>query len=265
MVGAEDASIAPDAGLTDTGTVDAAPAPLEIHPLEKEAIDGPHEELMLDAGRPVWYAAPKRSDPSDAGAKPLRLVAHLHGVCGGPPYACGKWIGAGTSAGVMVCPTGNARCGESPYSPPSWEASTWMELVGMMDQDLEASVAKVAAKRRGAFTREGAILTGYSRGAFAAPQIARSHPNRWRHLVLIEANAPLTVAGLKASGVKSVALVAGEQGDQIQGMQRTESALTAEGYAAKLFVMKKTSHPYSADMEDVMASALSFVLQHDGD
>lgn len=255
-----------EAGAADAAHAekDAGPSVFEVHPLEKDAIDGPHEELSVDAGRPVWYALPKRSAP-DAGAKPLRLVAHLHGVCGGPPYACGKWIGAGTATGVMVCPTGNAHCGESPYSPPSWEAPTWMDLVGIMDQDLETSINKVAAKKKGAFTREGAILTGYSRGAFAAPQIARSHPNRWRHLVLIEANAPLSVAGLKAAGVRSVALVAGEQGDQIQGMTKTAATLTADGFPAKLFVMKKTSHPYSADMEDVMAEALAFVLQHDAD
>jgi hypothetical protein len=245
----------------DAGVPATPAAAIEVHPLEKDAIDGPHEDLSIDAGRPVWYALPKREPSANDGG--ARLVAHLHGQCGGPPYACGKWIGAGTATGVMVCPTGNARCGESPYSPPSWEAPTWMELVGIMDRDLETSIAKVAAKKSGAFTREGAILTAYSRGAYAAPQIARSHPNRWRHLVLIEANAPLTVAGLKASGVKSVALVAGEYGDQIQGMRKTEAALTAEGYPAKLFVMMKTSHPYSADMEDVMAAALTFVLQHD--
>lgn len=251
-----------DAGaiaVEDAAIMDAGAPTLELHPLDKEAIDGPHEEMSLDAGRPVWYALPKR----EAGAPPLRLVGHLHGVCGGPPYACGKWIGSGTAAGVMVCPTGNAHCGESPYSPPSWEAATWAELVGLMDQDLETSIAKVGAKKKGAFTREGAILTGYSRGAYAAPQIARSHPNRWRHLVLIEANVPLSVAGLKAAGVRSVALVAGEQGDQIPGMRKTEAALEGESYPVKLFVMKKTGHPYSADMEDVMAAALSFVLQHD--
>ena len=63
--------------------------------------------------------------------------------------------------------------------------------------------------------------------------------------------------------MKSVALVAGEYGDQIQGMRKTEATLSAEGYPVKLFVMKKTGHPYAADMEDVMASALSFVLEHD--
>jgi len=268
--------IAQDAGADATsdasadanpGIGDAGATPIEVHPLEKSAVDGPHEELSLDAGRPVWYATAK---PSPTRATPARLIGHIHGVCGPPAYACGKWIGAGTAAGFMVCPTGNAKCGDSPYSPPSWEAPTWMELVGIMDHDLETSIAKVAAKRKNApaaatFTREGAILTGYSRGAFAAPAIAKAHPNRWRHMVLIEANVPLSVASLKTAGVKSVALVAGEQGDQIQGMRKTEAALAAESYPVKLFVMPKTGHPYSTNMEDVMASALSFVLQHDAD
>lgn len=265
MLDGGDVDAAFDAGAD--ATLDAAP--VEVHPLEKSAIDGPHEELALDAGRPVWYATAK-PDP-DTRAAPARLIGHIHGVCGPPAYACGKWIGAGSAAGFMVCPTGNAKCGDSPYSPPSWEATTWMELVGIMDRDLETSIAKVAAKRKkssaGAepFTREGAILTGYSRGAFAAPAIAKAHPNRWRHMVLIEANVPLSLASLKTAGVKSVALVAGEQGDQIQGMRKTEAALAAESYPVKLFVMPKTGHPYSTNMEDVMASALSFVLQHDAD
>jgi hypothetical protein len=246
--------MAPQPAIEDAGA-DADAAEFEIRPLEKEAIDGPHEELSLDAGRSIWYAAPK-----DAGA--ARLIGHIHGVCGAPSYACGKWIGAGTAAGVMVCPTGNAKCGDSPLGPPSWEAPSWLELVGIMDHDLETAITKVGAKRK-TFTREGAILTGYSRGAFAAPAIARAHPNRWRHLVLIEANVQLTTKGLEAAGVKSVALVAGEYGDQIQGMQKTEAALTADGYPAKLFIMKHTSHPYSADMEDVMSAALTYVLQHD--
>lgn len=250
-----------DAASPEDAGLDAA-VDLEVRPLEKEAIDGPHEEMSLDAGRSIYYALPKDAP------RPLRLIGHIHGICGPPSYACGKWIGAGTAVGLMVCPTGNAKCGDSPYSPPSWEAPSWMELVGIMDADLETSIAKVAKKKREAdggapFTREGAILTGYSRGAFAAPQIARAHPGRWRHLVLIEANVPLSATGLKTAGVKSVALVAGDQGDQIQGMRKTEAALVEAGYPARLFVMHHTGHPYSPDMEDVMASALSFVLAHD--
>jgi predicted esterase len=228
-------------------------------PPPASAIDGPYEELALDAGRPVYHAT-RKDRPRG------RLVAHLHGMCGAPSYACGRWIGAGTEVGVMVCPTGNARCGESPVGPPSWEAPSWMELVALMDRDLENAIGKVEAKlsRAGAasLTREGAILTGYSRGAFAAPVIARLHPNRWRALVLIEANAPLSAAALRGAGVNAVALVAGEQGTEIAGMRRTAADLDAAGFPARLFVMRRTGHLYSDDMEHVMHEALAFVLAH---
>jgi len=132
-----------------------------------------------------------------------------------------------------------------------------------MDQDLEQSIAKVEAKHRGSISREGAILTGYSRGAFAAAAIVRSHPKRWPFLVLIEANAPLGASWLTKAGVRAVALVAGERGEEIAGMRKTEAALNADGFPARLFVMKKTAHLYAEDMEDVMHAALEFVLEHE--
>lgn len=244
------AAASPSASPPPSAIAWIAPPPAEI--------DGPHEELSLDAGRPIYYAAP-RGKPV-----PLRLVGHLHGMCTPPPYSCGKWLGAGTDVGFVVCPTGNARCGDSPVGPASWEAPTWAELVVQMDADLEAAIAKVAAKRPGAFDREGAVLTGYSRGAFAVPAIARRHPRRWPYLVLVEANVTLTKAALDAAGVRAVALVAGEWGTELPGMDKTQRDLADAGFAAKLFVMRKTGHPYSEDIAEVMHDALTFVLAEPG-
>lgn len=242
------ADAAAEAAPADPGVGDAAPAPVEV--------DGPHE-LALEPGRSIYYAFPR------GGARPLRLVAHLHGVCGGPPYACGKWLSAGVEVGAVVCPTGNARCPDSPASVlPSWEAPSWSELVAIMNKDLEASVAKVEAKHRGSICRDGAVLTGYSRGAYAAAVIARQHKDLWPYLVLIEANVSLTAASLRAAGIHAVALVAGEQGDQIGGMRATVEALDKDGFPARLFVMKKTGHLYSEDMELVMRDALAYVLRY---
>ena len=159
----------------------------------------------------------------------------------------------------MICPTGNAMCGAA----PSWEAATWDELVSDMDRDLEASVAIVEKKHPGAIDRTTAVLTGYSRGAYAAPVIARRHPNRWPYLILIEANVALRADSLIQSGVKAVALVAGELGAEIADERRTEAKLLKDGFRAKLFVMPKTGHLYSDDMERVMSDALSFVLAED--
>lgn len=237
---------------TDPATP-AIPAPLAAR------TSGP-QSLPLDADRAVFYARPLAS-AALPGPAPWRLVGHLHGICHPPSYSCGKWLGAATDAGVLVCPTGNARCGDAGTGgPPSWEAPTWEELVMTMDADLERSITKVEAKHPGSIRREGAILTGWSRGAFAAPVIARSHPGRWPYLVLIEANVPLSAASLRKAGVRAVALLAGEKGTEIAGERRTHEALEAAGFPSRLIVMKGVAHQYPVDMEALMAEAFGFVL-----
>lgn len=222
-----------------------------------DRVDGPHE-LPLTADRAVFYALPR------AGARPWRVIGHLHGICYPPSYSCGRWIDAAADLGVLVCPTGNARCGDSGIGPPSWEAPTWEELVTIMDGDLERSIAKVEAKHRGSIRRDGAVLTGFSRGAYAAPVIARMHPGRWPYLVLIEANVPLAAASLRKAGVRAVALVAGETGTEIAGERRTAAALEEAGFPVRLFVMPRVAHLYSDDMDQIMSDALAFVTSHEG-
>lgn len=214
--------------------------------------------LPLVDDRYVYYALSRAPEPA-------RVVGHLHGICYPPSYSAGRFLNAATSVGVLVTPTGNARCGDSPNGPPSWEAPSWEELVSIMDADLERSITKVAAKHPGALDRKNAVLTGFSRGAYAAPVIARAHPGRWPMLVLIEANVPLKAESLRKAGVKAVALVAGEVGTEIAGERKTAAALEADGFPVKLFVMPKVAHLYSDDMEDIMSAALSFVLSHEKD
>lgn len=131
-----------------------------------------------------------------------------------------------------------------------------------MDGDLERSVAKVEAKHPGSVRREGAVLTGFSRGAYAAPVIARMHPGRWPYLVLVEANVPLSVATLRKSGVRAVALLAGELGTEIAGMRKTQAELEQAGFPSRLLVMPRVGHLYPDDMDRIMAEALDFVLAH---
>lgn len=224
--------------------------------------DGAHE-LPLAPERTVFYARPLEGPSSSAGPRPWRLVGHLHGICHPPSYSAGRWLGAAVDVGVVVSPTGNARCGDPSLGPPSWEAPSWEELVATMDADLERSIAKVLAKHPGSIRREGAILTGFSRGAFAAPVLARLHPGRWPMLVLIEANAPVTAASLRKAGVRAVAWLAGELGTEIAGERRTDAELTSAGFPSRLFVMPRVAHLYPDEMDDLMRQAFEFVLAHE--
>jgi hypothetical protein len=219
--------------------------------------------LPLTPDRAVFYALPRESAAARAGGRPWRVVGHLHGICYPPSYSAGRWLDAAVDVGVLVAPTGNARCGDAGIGPPSWEAPSWEELVAIMDGDLERSITKVAAKHPGSIRREGAVLTGFSRGAYAAPVIARMHPGRWPYLVLIEANVPLSAEALRKAGVRAVALLAGEVGTEIAGERKTDAELTRAGFPSRLFVMPKVGHLYPDDMDRLMAAALAFVLSHE--
>lgn len=247
-----DAAIALDASPLDARAGDARADVDEEEALAPLPPDGPHE-IPFAPNRTAYFAAPGRG-------KDARLITNLHGVCGPPFYSCGKWLDAGTEVGFVVCPTGNARCGDPSTGLASWEASSWGTLVGEMDRSLEAAVAKVAAARPGAFHREGAILTGYSRGGFAVPIIAAMHPGRWPLLVLIEADARVDAVSLRKSGVRAIAFVAGEWGTERVGMAKSVAVLTKAEFPARLFFMPKTGHLYTADMNAVMREVFAFLV-----
>jgi hypothetical protein len=258
-VGAADSGAA-EAGAAEAGAGDSGDAS-EARPLSAIAVDGPHH-LKLEGDRLIYYAFP---GDGEANPRPWRLVVNIHGTCGGPEYATGSWIHAGVEVGALVAPTGNAHCGSSPLSPPTWEAPSWGELVHDMDADVDRSVAIVKAHHPRSIRQEGAILTGYSRGGYAVPFLAGMRPGRWPLLLIIEADATLDAASLRRARVRGVALVAGELGDQIAGMRKTQEQLVAASFPARLFVMPSTGHLYSTNIEDVMREALGFLVASDRD
>jgi hypothetical protein len=199
--------------------------------------------------RSVFFVLPRATQG------PQRLLANLHGMCNPPGYACGYWVEAAALQGLLVCPTGNARCG-----PEALNAPTWTSTYDKMDEDLERAIDTVLQRYPGIATREGAILTGFSKGAYAAVEIARLHPGRWPYLILNEADVGLSAPKLRQAGVRAVALIAGERGSQVAGERRTVQALTSQGFPARLWVMPGAGHFYSANIDQIMREAIAFVL-----
>lgn len=201
--------------------------------------------------RNVYFGAPHETT---CDAKPHRLIANLHGLCNPPGYACGYWTAAASDRGFLVCPEGNATCGAA--GPPSWD-----ESFDAMDRDLERSIADVSALYPNQLDRRGAVLTGFSRGAYAAPFLAFRHPNRWSYLVLVEADVSLDAWSLRKAGVKAVALLAGEYGSQIGGEKATVEKLNKQGFPARFWTMSKAGHYYSADIDALMGEAIDWVVR----
>ncbi|HSO33626.1 MAG TPA: hypothetical protein VLT33_13930 [Labilithrix sp.] len=235
-----------DAGARPAPSAPPAP-PAPPAPLPSVRPIGPFE-IPFEGTRSVFYVVSR-----EVGGK-HRLMANLHGVCNPPGYACGYWVEAASKVGFLVCPSGNAHCG-GPSGPP-----TWTEPLAKIDADLEKAIAVVDAQHPGEIDRDGAVLTGFSLGAYSAVQIARNHPGRWPYLIVNEADVALDVAQLRAAGVRAVALIAGENGSQVAGERRTAERLARQGFPARLWVMKGAGHYYSADIDTIMAEALAFVL-----
>jgi len=230
-----------DAVALDAHALDAAPS--------TRASTGPFEVPFIGT-RTVYFVAPRAPGKQ-------RLMAMLHGMCNPPGYACGLWSETAKDLGFLICPTGDGTCGPSQYNAP-----TWIEPETKIAEDLETSIATVEAQYPGEVARDDAVLLGFSRGAYVSVKIAAAHPGRWPYLVLIEANVSVTAAQLRASGVRAVALIAGEIGAQLAGEKKTAQRLAGEGFPAKLWVMPKAGHHYSADIETIMRDAITWLTSH---
>lgn len=233
-----------DAAETGPPSVDASAPPPKAALVRAET--GPFE-IPLIGSRNVYYVAPHAPGTQ-------RVMAMLHGVCNPPGYTCGLWAETAKDLGFLICPTGDGSCGPSMYNAP-----TWNEPNSKIDEDLELSIAKVETIHPGELARADNVLLGFSRGAYAAAKIAAAHPGRWPFLVLIEADVPLSKKMLEDAGVRAVALVAGEIGGQIGGERKTANSLLAQGFPARLWVMKKAGHHYSADIEAIMREAITWI------
>jgi pimeloyl-ACP methyl ester carboxylesterase len=141
--------------------------------------------------------------------------------------------------------------------PPSWD-----ESFALMDQDLELGIKIAQKKTDGGFDREGSVLVGFSRGGWAAIDLVRMHPGRWQYLILIEADVTINKAYLDASKVRAVAMVAAELGTELPGEKKSVDQMKAANYPAELFIMPKTWHLYSTNIDEIMRNALDFVLAH---
>ena len=176
-------------------------------------------------------------------------------MCTPPAYSCGRWLGAAEEAGVLVCPTGNAPCADSPALP------TWEEPFAKIDEDLEAALARVETRYPRSWTRHGAILTGYC-GGLCCRHHCPAASGALALLILNEADVELTLPTLKAARIRAVALIAGEWGDQIAG-ERERGRVGGAAHPSSGDAQNRPS--LFRNIDDIMRDAIAFVVSHEQD
>lgn len=245
---------APGAAISSTNaSPPAAPADHDASRSSPAAPPLPTARTLLHTatGGRVFAYPPLPS--SAAPAAPAPVVMMLHGMCGDPRLACDFWSDAGREGSWLVCPAGNARCGDW----DDWKG-TPAEKAASLDQALEAldrayPTAVVHAGRD--------VLIGFSRGAFVARDVAYERPGRYRALILIGASMTPDAARLKASGVRRVVMAAGDYDGARPTMQRAARALDAAGLPTRYVSLGPIPHTLPANLADHLRAALAWIRE----
>jgi predicted esterase len=212
--------------------------------------------LLTETGNRVLAYPPLPTAGGDGAASrgPLPVVMMLHGMCGEAQLACDFWSDAGRERSWLVCPAGNARCGEH----DDWKG-TGEEKAGALDEAMEA--VDRAYGPAAVTHAEGDILIGFSRGAFVARDVAYARPGRFRALVLLGASMTPDAARLKASGIRRIVMGAGEHDGARPTMQRAARALDAAGIPTRYVSLGRIPHALPNDLEDILRDALAWIRE----
>jgi predicted esterase len=269
VAGRDEAALAEPAPPRSGGEASAphpaavAPASPARPPAEPAPAPWPASRQLLttEAGNRVFAYPPlpaAAGGPEATGAAPARgpmpVVMMLHGMCGDARFACDFWSDAGREGSWLICPGGNARCGE--YD--DWKG-TGEDKAAALDQAIEAVDRAYGA---GAVTHAaGDILIGFSRGAFVARDVAYARPGRFRALVLLGASLSPDAARLKASGIQKIVMAAGEYDGARPTMQRAARALDAAGIPTRYVSLGRIPHALPDNLGEILRVELAWIRE----
>jgi predicted esterase len=194
--------------------------------------------------------------PSTARDARTPVFTMLHGMCGTAEDICAYTRAITATRGFLVCPAGNARCGD---------ASDWRgdgaEKSAHLDRALEAAETALDLERSGS---RGDVLIGFSRGAFVARDVAYQTKGRWVGLVLLGAATIPDAERLRAAGIRRVVLGAGDYDGAMKTMRAAALRLTEKGLPARFVSLGPIYHALPRDLEQRLGASLDWV-RGDGD
>lgn len=195
------------------------------------------ETLEPDRSAPVFVM---RGAPRGPGH-----LVFLHGMCGhGLGYAQSFQFSA-AKLGTLIAPQGDVSCGGV------W--SKWSNDVVALDARIEATFRALGDDG----PLDDVWIMGMSQGATRAAALARKFPERYTHLISMDAPTAIRPGDLKA--LRAAVLMAGER-DRHDLMQASQRALAASGVPALYLVIPEAGHGAMGPVpEQTMGTALSFL------
>lgn len=179
------------------------------------------------------------------GARGPGHIVFLHGMCGhGLGYAQAFQFSA-AKLGTLIAPQGDVSCGGV------W--SKWSSDLAGLDARITDAFRALGEQNE----LSDIWVAGMSQGATRAAALARKWPQRYTHLISMD--APTAIAHGDLRGLSAAVLMAGER-DRRDLMQASERALRQSGVPARFMLIPEATHgAMGPTPEKTMASALEFL------
>jgi predicted esterase len=212
------------------------------------------EPVVLDSSGAT--AAPLIVYPPSTNGGDLRpMMLMLHGMCDVPENECPWFAGPGTADRYLACPRADLSC---PGGGAIWSGASRVrvDMVQRSRDDVERAFV-------GSVSGEGAILAGFSLGAFVALDVAQSTKGQWPHVLLVGARVWPDPARLQAAGVKSILLASGDWDITRDHMKKQATRLREAGLRASYQSLGPVGHRFPRDMDQRLARATEWLLGED--
>jgi predicted esterase len=139
----------------------------------------------------------------------------------------------------------------------------WAGTYATVAPQLRAALDAAGRLAPGRLEKGGGTLMGYSNGAYFAVEVAYAEPGRWTGLVLLSMHLELDVARLRASGIRRVALLAGDKDGARASMQALAERTNLAGLAARFIRLGPVGHQFPPDIDGPMCDAIAWVREAD--
>lgn len=228
--------------------------------VSKDAVS-PADDVAHGERKPVWLRSDDAAKapmlaypPREAGKKPL--VVMLHGMCDAPDNECPAFAGSATSDRVLLCPRANLRCDGG---GTIWSGKPELRVSLVNDAVARAGVAMNDTVD----TSVKPTLIGFSLGSFVAVDVAQRAPGKYKNLILLGAKIEPDAKLLKAAGIESVVLGAGDRDMMKWHMVKVAADLQKKGVRATFMGMGDVGHWFAEDMNGWLTKAMSFLEKKD--
>lgn len=210
----------------------------------------------LEKGQPQMIVYPAKRTADAKAKKPKPAIVMLHGMCDVAENECPHFAGSATQDRALLCPRANLRCdgGGTIWSGKSELRAKLLD--GFLERAARTLPDEIDPQQK-------PTLVGFSLGSFVALDVAQRSPGTYKNLILLGAKIEPDAKLLKAAGIESVLLGAGDRDMMHQHMVGVAARLSKQGIRSRFVSMGDVGHWFAPDMNTWLADGLAWLALAD--